>query len=95
MYYRVVLNLWKELYEVSYEFIFMEDYVEFWKFFKKLIEKEINFYVDEWENLKRFFVYEVFKKLGLVGFFGVNKFIKYGGLGLDYFFSVVMVEELG
>lgn len=94
-YYRAAPNLRKESYEVSHESIFTEDHAELRKSLKKLIEKEINPYVDEWENLKRFPAHEVFKKLGSAGFFGVNKPTKYGGLGLDYSFSVAMAEELG
>ncbi|XP_020601383.1 probable acyl-CoA dehydrogenase 6 isoform X2 [Orbicella faveolata] len=72
-----------------------EEHAELRTSLNKLIEKEINPYVDEWENAKSFPAHEVFKKVGSAGFFGVNKPAKYGGLGLDYSFSVAMAEELG
>jgi len=88
-------NLRLEPYEFTHESIFREEHAELRISLNKLIEKEINPYVDEWENAKSFPAHEVFKKVGSAGFFGVNKPTKYGGLGLDYSFSVAMAEELG
>jgi citronellyl-CoA dehydrogenase len=39
--------------------------------------------------------HDLFKKLGDAGFLGVCKPPEYGGLGLDYSYSMVMAEELG
>ena len=88
-------NLRLEPYEFTHESIFTEEHAELRTSLNKLIEKEINPYVDEWENARSFPAHEVFKKVGSAGFFGVNKPTKYGGLGLDYSFSVAMAEELG
>lgn len=88
-------NLRLEPYDFTHESIFTEEHAELRTSLNKLIEKEINPYVDEWENAKSFPAHEVFKKVGSAGFFGVNKPAKYGGLGLDYSFSVAMAEELG
>lgn len=62
---------------------------------RKIIEKDINPYVDQWEAEGQFPAHEVFKKLGDAGFLGVNKPIEYGGLGLDFSYSVAVAEELG
>ena len=35
------------------------------------------------------------KKLGDAGLLGVNKPVEYGGMGLDFKFSVALNEELG
>ena len=94
-YSKTSANLRLESYEFSHESIFTEEHAELRTSLNKLIEKEINPFVDEWENAKSFPAHEVFKKLGSAGFFGVNKPAKYGGLGLDYSFSVAMAEELG
>lgn len=88
-------NLRLEPYDFTHESIFTEEHAELRTSLNKLIEKEINPYVDEWENAKSFPAHEVFKRVGSAGFFGVNKPAKYGGLGLDYSFSVAMAEELG
>lgn len=62
---------------------------------KKLIDRDINPYVDEWEAEEIFPAHQVFKKLGDAGFLGVSKPEEYGGLGLDYSYSVLMAETLG
>ena len=77
------------------EGIFTSEHVELRRSLNKLIEKEINPYVDVWEEAGRFPAHQVFKKLGSAGFIGVNKPVKYGGLGLDFTFSVAVAEELG
>uniref|UniRef100_A0A7E4V312 Acyl-CoA dehydrogenase 6 n=1 Tax=Panagrellus redivivus TaxID=6233 RepID=A0A7E4V312_PANRE len=59
------------------------------------IEKRINPHVDEWERNKAFPIRRVFKDLGNLGLFGVNKPIDYGGLGLDFSYSVLVAETLG
>ncbi|MBC8070901.1 MAG: acyl-CoA dehydrogenase family protein, partial [Deltaproteobacteria bacterium] len=61
----------------------------------KFIDREINPHVDAWEEARVFPAHELFKKLGDAGFLGVTKPPEYGGLGLDYSFSVVMSEALG
>ena len=62
---------------------------------KRLIDKEINPHVDAWEEAGIFPAHEVFKKLGELGLLGINKPAKYGGMGLDYSYQMVVTEELG
>lgn len=61
----------------------------------KFIEREINPYVDEWEREEIFPAHELFKKMGDHGLLGISKPEEYGGLGLDYTYSMVMAEALG
>ena len=61
----------------------------------KFIDREINPHVEAWEEARIFPAHALFKKLGDAGFLGVTKPPEYGGLGLDYSFSVVMSEALG
>ncbi len=61
----------------------------------KFVDKEINPHVDAWEAAEQFPAHEVFKKLGNLGLLGVKYEEKYGGLGLDFSYSMVMAEELG
>ena len=61
----------------------------------KFIEREINPYIDEWEQAEIFPAHELFKKLGDQGFLGVSKPEEYGGMGLDYTYSMVLAEALG
>lgn len=59
------------------------------------IADEINPHVDEWEAAGIFPAHQLFKKLGNLGFLGLNKPVEFGGQGLDYSFAVMMAEELG
>lgn len=61
----------------------------------QLIEKEINPFSDAWEEEGIFPAHEVFKKMGDLGLLGINKPTEYGGMGLDYSYQVVFIEELG
>ncbi len=62
---------------------------------EKLIETEINPYVDQWEDDEIFPAHEVFKKMGDLGFLGIDKPEEYGGSGLDYSYAAVACETLG
>lgn len=62
---------------------------------RKIIEKDINPYVDQWEHDRIFPAHEVFKKLGDAGLLGIQKPEKYGGMGLDYTYQLAAVEALG
>jgi citronellyl-CoA dehydrogenase len=62
---------------------------------KRFIEDEINPHVDEWEAAEAFPAHEVFKKLGDLGLLGLTKPTDYGGMALDYSYSVAMAETLG
>ena len=61
----------------------------------KFVDNEINPFVDQWEEDGIFPAHELFKKLGDLGMLGISKPEKYGGLGLDYSYSIVFAEEMG
>lgn len=61
----------------------------------RLVETEINPYVAEWEAAEQFPSHELFKKMGDLGLLGIKYDPAYGGLGLDFSYSMVMAEELG
>jgi citronellyl-CoA dehydrogenase len=61
----------------------------------RFVDQEINPHIDEWEAAKIFPARELFKKLGNLGLLGISKPEAYGGMGLDYSFSVAFAEELG
>ncbi len=62
---------------------------------KRFCEQEINPHVKEWEAAEIFPAHEVFKKMGKLGLLGVKYDEAYGGMGLDFSYSMVVAEELG
>jgi len=62
---------------------------------KRFIDEEINPHVDEWEAAEEFPAHQVFKRLGELGLLGLTKPAEYGGMALDYSYSVIMAETLG
>ncbi len=75
--------------------IYGPEHKEFMKNLSKFIDQEINPYVDEWEAEGIFPAHELFKKMGDQGYLGVCKPEEYGGMGLDYSYSLAMSETLG
>ncbi|HKI98027.1 MAG TPA: acyl-CoA dehydrogenase family protein [bacterium] len=62
---------------------------------RAFVEREINPHADEWEEAELFPAHELFRKMGELGLLGITKPPEYGGMGLDYSYSVVFAEELG
>ncbi|XP_078519784.1 putative acyl-CoA dehydrogenase 6 [Lissotriton helveticus] len=62
---------------------------------RKIIDKEINPFVEAWEEQGQFPAHSLFKILGKAGFLGVSKPTEYGGMGLDFTYSIAVAEELG
>ncbi|WP_315702680.1 MULTISPECIES: acyl-CoA dehydrogenase family protein [unclassified Bradyrhizobium] len=75
--------------------LFTTDHDEPRRALQKFIAAEINPHVDAWEEAGIFPAHELFKKLGTLGFLGLNKPVEYGGQGLDYSYALMMAEELG
>src|SRR5256886_12324837 len=75
--------------------LFTADHDEPRRILQKFIAAEINPFVDEWEKADIFPAHELFKKLGNLGFLGLNKPTEFGGQGLDYSYALMMAEELG
>ena len=74
---------------------FTQEHEELRRTVKNFVEKEINPHVDEWEKDGRFPMRELFKKAGDLGLLGISKPEKFGGMGLDYSYSIVAAEEFG
>src|SRR6185369_8276020 len=72
---------------------FREEHEIFRKTVREFVQKEIVPYVREWEAAE-LFPRELFKKCGQMGLFGVHYPEDVGGLGGDYWYSVVWGEEL-
>ena len=74
---------------------FTEEHEHFRKSLRRLVDEEINPYVDEWEAAGIFPAHELFPKLGEVGVFGLEYDPEFGGGGADHSFTYVMAQELG
>src|SRR3989339_18479 len=61
---------------------------------RRFVDKEINPYMDEWEETT-VPLHDLFKKMGSLGFLGIRYDPKYGGQGLDYWYETVLLEEIG
>ena len=74
---------------------YTHEHLEIQKTLKRYIDEHINPHVDEWEAAEIFPAHQVFKGLGDLGLLGLTKPVEYGGMGLDYSYSMVMAETLG
>jgi acyl-CoA dehydrogenase len=75
--------------------VYTEQHTQMQDALKRFIDAEINPHVDEWERDGIFPARELFRKMGRLGFLGTTKPVEYGGLGLDYSYSVALAETLG
>ncbi|MFQ5419033.1 MAG: acyl-CoA dehydrogenase family protein [bacterium] len=60
---------------------------------RSFVENELQPYAEEWEEAQAFPV-SVFKQLGELGYLGLRYPEKYGGSDLDYWYTVILCEEL-
>ena len=74
---------------------FTQEHDDFRQMVRKFVEAEINPYVEEWEEQRIFPAHELFKKMGELGLLGLTYPQEYGGGGVDYWYEVVLLEELG
>lgn len=74
---------------------FTEEHNMFREFVRGFIEREINPFVDQWETEGTFPVHELYKKMGNEGLLGLTYPEQYGGLNLDFWYTVIWMEELG
>ncbi|WP_299224782.1 acyl-CoA dehydrogenase family protein [uncultured Psychroserpens sp.] len=72
---------------------FTEEHQMFRQSLKDFLQKEVVPHIEKWENtgiIDRF----IWKKFGEMGFFGLPYPEAYGGLDLDLFYTVILLEEL-
>lgn len=73
---------------------FNEDHNVLRESIRKFVDKELNPNMDEWEQTDAP-LHEIFKKFGDLGILGIRYDPKYGGQGLDGWFDIVYLEEIG
>lgn len=74
---------------------FTEDHHAFRSMVREFVEREMEPYVDEWEQAGIFPAHELFPTLAELGLLGLEYDPEYGGQGADHLFTVVLGEELG
>ena len=62
---------------------------------RKFVAKEINPHLPAWETAGIFPAHKVFKQMGDLGLLGIKYPTEFGGLGMDFSYSMVMAEALG
>ncbi|MBP8947844.1 MAG: acyl-CoA dehydrogenase family protein [Candidatus Promineofilum sp.] len=74
---------------------FTAEHEAFRRVVRRFVEAEINPHVEEWEAARIWPARDVLKKMGNLGLLGLNYPETYGGGGVDYWYSAVLLEELG
>jgi citronellyl-CoA dehydrogenase len=74
---------------------FSQEHDMFRRSVRDFIDREISPFVEDWETNHCFPARQLYKKIGDSGFLGLTYPEEYGGLGLDYWYKVILAEELG
>lgn len=72
---------------------FTEEHLLFRQSLKDFLQKEVVPHIEEWEKngtIERF----IWEKFGEMGYFGLATPEGFGGLGLDIFYTIILLEEL-
>ncbi|WP_448530435.1 acyl-CoA dehydrogenase family protein [Raineya sp.] len=72
---------------------FKEEHNLFRDSVRKFLQKEVVPFINTWEEERRI-PKEIFKKMGEQGYLGLNFPAEYGGVGADFWYSVVFLEEI-
>lgn len=72
---------------------FTEEHELFRQSVRQFVETEVIPYADAWEETRRIPA-ELWTKMGSQGFLGINHSEAYGGTDNDFFYSVVLLEEI-
>ncbi len=73
-------------------FIFTDEHEQLRDSIRRFVVKELQPYAEEWEETT--FPDWVFRRMGELGFLGLDKPEEYGGQGGDYYTSLVLAEEI-
>ncbi len=74
-------------------FLFTDEHEQLRESIRSFAQKELAPHADEWEETT--FPDSVFRRMGELGFLGLDKPEQYGGQGGDYYSALVLAEEIG
>ncbi len=72
---------------------FSEDHILFRTTLRDFLQKEVVPHVDKWEKEGKIDP-SIWKKMGEMGYFGLAYPEEYGGMDLDFFYTLIFLEEL-
>jgi len=75
------------------KYYFKEEHELFRQSLKDFLYKEVVPHVDAWEEAGEL-PHAIWKQFGDMGYFGLTHDEKYGGLGLDFWYDVIFLEEI-
>ena len=73
---------------------FSEEHELFRSTLQDFFKAEVTPYINEWEKVGKV-DRSIFKKMGEMGFLGLEVDEKYGGMGLDFLYTTILCEEMG
>ena len=74
---------------------FTAEHDQFRSTVRQVVQREIDPYIDEWEDAGIFPAHELFPKLAAAGLLGLEYDPEYGGQGADHSYTVIFGEEVG
>jgi alkylation response protein AidB-like acyl-CoA dehydrogenase len=74
-------------------FLFTDEHEQLRESIRSFAQKELAPHAEEWEETT--FPDSVFRRMGELGFLGLDKPEEYGGQGGDYYSALVLAEEIG
>ena len=74
---------------------FTAEHDELRKTLARFVDTELNPHVEQWEAEGIWPAHAVLPKMAELGLLGISKPEKFGGMGLDYSYSLVFAEEMG
>jgi citronellyl-CoA dehydrogenase len=75
--------------------MFDQEHHMFRQLVRQFVAQEIEPYVDAWEAQQLWPAHTLLRTMGKLGLLGLSYPEEYGGAGLDYWYNVVLFEELG
>jgi acyl-CoA dehydrogenase len=76
-----------------FDYYFNEDHKMFRRSLRDFLDREVMPNIDKWEA-DQFMPKSIWKKMGDMGYLGLNLPEEVGGTDLDFFYSVILAEEL-
>jgi citronellyl-CoA dehydrogenase len=81
--------------EIESDMLYQDEHHQLMSTVTAFCHDHVNPFVDEWEKEGTFPAHDLFARLAELGLLGINRPVKYGGLGLDHSFQLAFCEAMG